>query len=138
MNKKSFSLSASFPCSAEEVFTAFTQTRRIIMWSGQSGKIQSIIGGRFELFDGWVKGIVLAYEPGKRLSFTWKPAEWNKEAQTSLVKIRFTSTRIGSNLVLRHSGFPNISELQSHREGWQEFVFNPLKVYLTSVQHAKL
>ena len=134
MKVKSFTISASFPFSSETVFKALTNTRQIAAWSGQSGKVQPTIGGKIELFDGWVKGIVLAYEPGKRLSFTWKPAEWAKEKQASIVTCLFKPTKTGTKLTLKHSGFPNESELQSHKAGWTEFVFDPLKMYLTSEQ----
>jgi activator of HSP90 ATPase len=134
MKAKSFTLSASFPFSSEAVFTAFTNARQIAVWSGQKGKIQPTIGGKMELFDGWVKGTVLAYESGKRLSFTWKPVEWAKESQSSIETCSFNAIKNGSKLTLKHSGFPNDSELQSHKVGWTEFVFDPLKMYLTSKQ----
>lgn len=134
MKANSFAISASFPFSSEVVFTALTNARQIAEWSGQSGKVQSTIGGKIELFNGWVKGIVLAYESGKRLSFTWKPSEWTKDKQTSIVTCLFKPTKTGTKLTLKHSGFPNYSELQSHKEGWIEFVFDPLKMYLISEQ----
>jgi len=134
MKAKSFTISTSFPFSSEAVFTAFTNARQIAAWSGQGGKIQPTIGGKIELFDGWIKGIVLAYEPGKRLSFTWKPSEWAKENQASIVTCHFKPIKTGTELTLKHSGFPNDSELQSHKKGWTEFVFNPLKMYLTAKQ----
>ena len=93
MKIKSFTISASFPFSSEVVFTAFTNARKIAAWSGQRGKVQPTIGGKMELFDGWVKGIVLAYESGKRLSFTWKPAEWAKENQSSIVTCHFQTNK---------------------------------------------
>jgi len=132
MKTNSFSLSITVACSAQDLFSALTQTRAIAAWSGQSGKFQPTIGGSMELFDGWVTGVVLAYEPGKRLSFTWKPSDWKKEDRASLVTCRLLSTRSGSKLLLRHSGFPSTNELRSHKDGWKEFVFNPLKAYLTS------
>jgi uncharacterized protein YndB with AHSA1/START domain len=134
MKAYSFTISTSFPFSSETVFTALTNARQIAVWSGQNGKVQPTIGGKMELFDGWVKGIVLAYELGKRLSFTWKPSEWAKEKQASIVTCHFTPTKTGTKLTLKHSGFPNDSELQSHKVGWTEFVFDPLKMYLTSKQ----
>jgi len=134
MKAKSFTISALVPFSPEAVFTALTNARQIAAWSGQSGKVQPTIGGKIDLFDGWVKGIVLAYESGKRLSFTWKPSEWAKENQASIVTFLFKQTKTGTKLTLKHSGFPNDSELQSHKEGWTEFVFDPLKMYLTSKQ----
>jgi len=134
MEAKSFTISASFPFSSEAVFTALTNARQIAVWSSQSGKVQPTIGGKIELFDGWVKGTVLAYESGKRLSFTWKPSEWAKEKQASIVTCHFKPTKTGTKLTLKHSGFPNDRELQNHKEGWTEFVFDPLKIYLTSKQ----
>jgi uncharacterized protein YndB with AHSA1/START domain len=134
MKSKSFTLSFSFPSSPEVVFTALTNTRQIAAWSGQRGKVQATIGGKIELFDGWVKGNVLAYEPGKQLSFSWKPAEWAKELQPSIVRCTLKPKQSGSILTLRHSGFPSDSELQSHKAGWTEFVFEPLKTYLISIQ----
>jgi uncharacterized protein YndB with AHSA1/START domain len=132
MKAKSFTISAAFPFSSEAVFTALTNARQINAWSGQPGKVQPTIGGKIELFDGWVKGTVLAYEAGKRLSFTWKPAEWAKENKASIVTCFFKPTKSGTKLTLKHSGFPNDGEMQSHKEGWTEFVFDPVKMYLTS------
>ena len=134
MKTKSFTLSVSLPSSAETVFGALTNARLISEWSGQRGKVQPTIGGTMELFDGWVKGIVLAYEVGKRLSFTWKPAEWAEEDQSSIVTCHIIPKKNGSILTVKHSGFPNDSELQSHKDGWTEFVFEPLKMYLISKQ----
>ena len=134
MKSKSFSISISFPFPSNVVFKALTNPRQIAAWSGQKGKIQPAIGGKMELFDGWVKGIVLAYESGNRLSFTWKPSEWAKEKQASIVTCQFKSTKSGTKLTLKHTGFPSDGELQSHKEGWTEFVFDPLKMYLTSKQ----
>ena len=108
MKAKSFTLSVSFPSSAEAVFSALTNTRQIT--------------------------IVLAYEVGKMLSFTWKPAEWTKENQSSIVTCLFKPTKNGSTLTVKHSGFPNDSEFQSHKDGWTEFVFDPLKMYLIAKQ----
>jgi uncharacterized protein YndB with AHSA1/START domain len=138
MKTKSFTISTSFPFSSEAIFTALTNAQQIAAWSGQRGKIQPDIGGKMELFDGWVKGIVLAYESGIRLSFTWKPSEWTKEKQASIVTCQFKPIKTGTKLTLKHSGFPNDSELQSHKEGWTEFVFNPLKMYLTAKQNKTL
>ena len=134
MKTKSFKLSTSFSFPSKSIFTAFTNAQQIKAWSGQRGRVQPIVGGKMELFDGWVTGIVLAYESGKYLSFTWKPSEWVKENQASIVTFYLKPTKSGSKLILKHSGFPNDGELQSHKDGWKEFVFDPLKMYLRAKQ----
>lgn len=132
MKRKSFTTVISFSNPTTAVFTALTNSGQIKKWSGQRGKVELAIGGTIELFDRWVRGIVLAYEPGKQLCFTWKPLEWTKEEQASIVTCLFKKTKNGTKLILKHSGFPNESELQRHRDGWRQFVFEPLKAYLTS------
>jgi len=80
---------------------------------------------------------VLAYEPGKRLSFTWKPDDWAKKDPASIVSCSFKATKTGCTLTLRHSGLPNRRERQNHKTGWTKFVFDPLNMYLISQQNKK-
>jgi uncharacterized protein YndB with AHSA1/START domain len=111
-----------------EVFDALTNAKTIIAWSGgQKGKVEPTIGGKFEFFDGWVKGTVLAYERGKRLSYTWLPNEWPAGTLPSVVKYTFVKAAKGTRVTLTHSGFPNATELSQHKSGWIEHVFDPLK-----------
>jgi uncharacterized protein YndB with AHSA1/START domain len=131
MKKNTFTLTALFPCTAEVLFSLLTNSKYIANWSGHKGKMEPTIGGKFEFFDKWVKGIVLAFEPGKQLAFTWKPAEWPKEQDSSIVSCRFKSTKSGSNLILKHTGFPNEAEAANHKQGWSQFVFEPLNMYLS-------
>jgi uncharacterized protein YndB with AHSA1/START domain len=124
---RSFSMSVTINARPGEVFDALTEPRKISKWAGQKGRVDSTIGGKFELFDGWVKGKVLAYQPGKVLAYTWHPTDWSDEWEPSIVKYKFSSTKTGTKIVLNHSGFPNDSEKKSHRSGWTEHVFDPLK-----------
>jgi uncharacterized protein YndB with AHSA1/START domain len=132
MKNFSFQVTAHFPVSAHELFTLLTDSKRIKQWSGQKGFVRPTIGGKFELFDGWVKGTTLAYEPGKQLSYTWKPAEWSEDTQPSIVACTFTITKAGVKLLLKHSCLHNKEEAKSHKDGWNRFVFDPLKSYLST------
>ncbi len=82
------------------------------------------------MFDGWVKGKVLAYEAGKTLSYTWHTADWDKETTPSIVSFKFSKTKSGTTILLKHAGLPNAQEQKEHRGGWHKHVFEPLKQYL--------
>ena len=114
----------------DEIFEVLTNSKKILEWSGQKGVVQQAIGGKFEMFDGWVKGTVLGFERGKLLVVTWKPEEWDKNSTSSIVTYRFTEMKDGTKISITHTGFPNSKEAQSHKEGWPQFVFEPLKTYL--------
>jgi uncharacterized protein YndB with AHSA1/START domain len=125
----SISMNVTVKATPTEVFAALTNSKAILEWCGQKGKVEAKIGGRFEMFDGWVKGKVLAYEPGKSLAYTWHPTDWQKEWDASIVKYAFTKTKSGTKISLKHSGFPNEQEMKGHHSGWTEHVFDPLKEF---------
>jgi len=116
--------------SSSDIFDALTNSKQMLEWSGQKGVVQLTIGGKFEMFDGWVKGTVLGFERGKLLVVTWKPKEWSKDDSPSIVTYRFDELKNGTRVSVTHTGFPNPKEAQSHRKGWPQFVFEPLNTYL--------
>jgi uncharacterized protein YndB with AHSA1/START domain len=134
MPAKKFSLKLTYIiyASPEKVFEALTDSAIIKKWSGESGKVSGEKGGPFELFGGWVKGEVLIYKPGKQLSYSWKPSEWDKKTAPSIVNYIFNAHKAGTEIILEHSGFPSAEESAKHHDGWIDFVFEPLNDFFTS------
>lgn len=112
-----------------DVFNALGNPSIIAMWSSDEAELEPEVNGVFEMFGGWVKGKVLAYEPGKKLSYTWKPAEWNKKADASIVTYLFEEDKAGTKITLTHTGFPSLKESDSHKSGWVDNVFEPVNDY---------
>ena len=79
----------------DQVFEALTNPGIISTWGGGFSVVEEKVGGVFELFDGWVKGEVTIYEPGKELGYTWRPEVWSKNTIPSKVNI-FVSTPFNS------------------------------------------
>lgn len=125
-------MNVTFKAKPAEVFDALTDSKSILRWSGQRGKVEAKIGGKFEMFDGWVRGKVLAYQQGKALAYTWHPDDWNTEAEPSIVRYSFSPTKSGTKVVLKHSGFPDERAKKEHHGGWTEHVFKPLKGFFES------
>ena len=132
--KDGFSIKKSFVVysTPEKVFEALTDTAIIAAWSGEIGIVENKPGGKFELFDGWAKGEVISYKPGKELSYTWKASEWSKNTQPSIVKYTFKEHAAGTEVFLEHNQLPSAEEADKHTDGWIDFVFEPLNDYFTS------
>lgn len=118
--------------SPKEVFEALTKKNLIAEWCGQAGEVELKPGGHVEMFDGWVKGEVVDFKPGQKLSYTWKPSDWPTKADTSVVTYEFTKHAAGCEVVLNHSGFPSQEEKEKHLDGWTDFVFEPLNDWFVS------
>ena len=129
---QSLSMTVTLKAKPAEVFQALTNAQAIRQWSGQAGKVEAKIGGRFGMFDGWVKGSVLAYQEGKVLAYTWLPEDWPVGTEPSIVRFSFSRTKYGTKIVLKHSGLPDARQKKEHHDGWIEHVFEPLKEYFQS------
>jgi uncharacterized protein YndB with AHSA1/START domain len=91
------------------------------------------VGGRFiEVYDadsgeGYEIGRVTAWEPGARLAYTWRQADWPKEAVTE-VDVRFEAVPDGTRVSVRHTGFEKLREAGV---GWANGYTEGLKMLLS-------
>lgn len=120
-------LRRTFRASPERVFRAVTNSAEIRRWCGQSGVVSRQLGGRFAMFDEWVTGEVLVYDPPSQLVHTWRPEEWPADVPASEVRWRFTPCASGTRVELAHLRLPNAREQKSHRKGWLLHYFEPLE-----------
>ncbi|MBK8872619.1 MAG: SRPBCC domain-containing protein [Bacteroidetes bacterium] len=70
--RKTFALSMKYIlyASPEKLFDALTKESLISEWCDGGGKMEPKVDGNFELFDGWVKGKVVVFDPKKKFFHT--------------------------------------------------------------------
>lgn len=122
-------MSVTIKASPAEVFSTLVEARKILDWSGQKGRVASRVGGKVALFDGWVKGVVLDCKDKRTLAYTWLTADWPEETKPSVVRYKLAAAKNGTKLTLVHSELPSRKEMLSHKSGWTEFFFDPLRNY---------
>jgi len=134
--------SVEVPCAPEVAFQLFTAEigrwwkRGTNYWNdadkGQELRLEPGVGGRLvevydpETGDGFEVGRVLAWEPGRRLVFTWRQAGWEPSESTE-VEVRFEAAGAGTRVTVEHGGWervrsasPGLSDGYSH--GWGELL----------------
>ena len=134
--------SVEVPCDPDTAFAVFTAdigtwwkpgTR---YWNdaerGRELRFEPHVGGRLtEVSDlaagtGFEIGRVLAWEPGKRLVFTWRQDDWGP-SETTEVEVRFEAVPGGTRVTVEHGGWdrapsagPGLAEGYGH--GWAELL----------------
>ncbi len=123
-----FDLSLEFILSGKpkRVMQLLTDAELIRKWSGSEAVVENKAGGRFELFDGWVKGTVLKTS-GNELAYTWKEENWEKESE---VHYLLKEDEAGTKVILHHTGLPNEDEVKAHKSGWTDFFFDPMEDFI--------
>jgi uncharacterized protein YndB with AHSA1/START domain len=128
--------------SPEDAFRIFTDEvglwwrRGTPYWNdaerGLSIRIEPRVGGRFlEVYDldnetGFEVGRVTAWEPGRRLAFTWSCLGWPEGVNTD-VEVTFEPDGERTAVTLRHSGFERLGPdgeqlMAGYDSGWKEVI----------------
>ena len=99
-----------------EAFRAFTHATALRDWLCNVAEVDAKPGGRFYL--AWIdgqntRGTYTAFEPGKRLAFTWDHTA--HKGQTS-IDVRFATAKAGTRVTVRHTDTGKASA--SLRDAW--------------------
>ena len=98
-------------------------------WSGGAAVLENKVGGKFEMFDGWVTGEVLKTNKNE-LAYTWRTSDWPEETKPTEVHYLLKEDEAGTKVILKHTGFPNEDEMRSHKSGWTDFFFDPMEDFI--------
>jgi uncharacterized protein YndB with AHSA1/START domain len=112
------------------VFKALTDPRQLAVWSGAGARVGRRVGGRFEMWDGYTTGRIVAWGPPSRLAYTWRQDDWKPQYDNSLVEWSLSRVPGGTRLALRHSLLPTAGEARAHRAGWTKYFLRPMAEYL--------
>ena len=126
-----YDLSLEFTLSGKptRVMQLLTDPVLIRKWSGGDGVLEKKVGGRFEMFDGWVYGEVLKITDNE-LAYTWKTTDWPEDTKPTEVHYLLKEDEAGTRVILKHTGFPNEDEMKSHKSGWTDFFFDPMEDFI--------
>lgn len=150
MNTNTATASVEVACDPATAFDAFTADigswwkQGTRYWNdpekGKQLRFEPHLGGRLtEVYDletgeGFEIGKVTAWEPGKRLAFTWRLGSFSADESTD-IEVEFAPTATGTLLTLQHSGWDQVASAppgmaQGYSYGWKEL----LGFYVESTQ----
>lgn len=134
MLNESFKISIEVECNLETLFLIMTQTEYISQWSYDDCLFDDYVGGKVELFSGWVNGKILDYDMKNKVTFSWEPTDWDEDCKSY---VTYTFESLGNNLSalhIEHFNFPDTSEKENHYDGWYDYVINPAMHFLLEQQ----
>jgi uncharacterized protein YndB with AHSA1/START domain len=124
-----FQIEAVVAAEPLRVYTAWLDAREHAAFTGGGEAIvEPWTGGRFISWDGYIHGILLGLEAGKRIVQTWRTSEFSPEMRDSRLVIEFEGTRAGTRVRVRHSDLPP-SQVKRYEKGWMEHYLKPLQKY---------
>jgi uncharacterized protein YndB with AHSA1/START domain len=127
------------PATAFRIFTADIGTwwkRGTRYWNdsarGRELRLEPRVGGRLlevrdlDTGEGFEIGRVRAWEPGRRLAFTWRQEDW-PAAESTDVDVWFEPSERGTRVTVEHSGWERVRSVdpavgEGYGQGWAELL----------------
>jgi len=110
------------------VYTALVDPKEHATFSGGAAKMVAKPGGRFEHYDRSLVGFVVHLEKDRRIVLAWRSTGW-PEGHYSIADLSLSKVAGGTRLEFSQFGIP-ASDFADISDGWRQYYWEPLKVYL--------
>jgi activator of HSP90 ATPase len=113
--------------SPHELFEIFMDEKKHAALVNSTAKISRDIGGRFEVYDGYIEGKNVELIQDKKIVQEWRGEEdcWPKQHYSKLT-ISFEKDKEGTRAELIQERVPEECS-ESFDKGWYEFYWDPMK-----------
>jgi uncharacterized protein YndB with AHSA1/START domain len=126
MATESIELSRVLPASPERIYLAWLSGPEHTAMTGSKATVESIeVGGAYSAWDGYIDGVHVALEPGRRILQTWRSDDFPADAAESYLEVLLEPAPGGTRLTLRHSGIPE-GQGPGYLDGWGEHYLTPM------------
>jgi activator of HSP90 ATPase len=130
----SFEISTVIPgVSAEQVCRAWIDSAEHSAFTGSPAEIDQDSEQRYTAWDGYISGRTLEVEPPNRILQSWRTTEFPADSPDSRLEILLEDVDDGVRLTLVHTGIPS-GQGQHYRQGWEDYYFQPMRVYFSGVE----
>jgi activator of HSP90 ATPase len=117
----------TIPAPPKEVYQALVRASEHAKFTGASAHIQAKVGGRFELWDGSLEGVVVDLEKDRRLVLAWRSADWPAR-HYSIADFTLAAVPGGTRIDFAQFGIP-AADFDAIADGWTTYYWRPLKEY---------
>ncbi len=98
--------------------------------TGSPAQVDGNVGGKFSAWDGYIFGSTLDLTPNQRIVQAWRTSEFPEDAPDSHLEVLLEEVDGGTKVTFVHSDMPE-DQVDSYRQGWQDFYFKPMKEYFS-------
>jgi activator of HSP90 ATPase len=111
------------------IYDALMDEKKHSKFTGAPAKIRAKAGGAFSCYNGYLTGVILELEPGKRIVQAWHSQGW-PEGYYSIVTFMLSKKSPNrTQLRMTQIGIP-AGDYPKKNRGWKVHYWDPLKKFL--------
>lgn len=128
--KNGFTISEIIPAIASEIYEAWLDSEGHAAMTGSPAQVDGKVGGKFSAWEGYIFGTTLELVPHQGIVQAWRTSEFPEDAPDSSVEVLLEEISGGTKVTLTHRDMP-ADQVESYRQGWEDFYFKPMKAYFS-------
>ncbi len=136
MPLESIEVSTVLPASAERIYRAWLDSAEHSAFTGGQAVVDATVGGRHTAWDGYIEGVTLELDPGKRIVQSWRSEDFPDDSDDSRLEIRFEEGMDGTRVTIVHTEIPE-GQGEDYRRGWVDHYFAPMARYFGAAPAAE-
>ena len=119
------------PATPDDVYGAWLDSAaHAAMTGGQRAEIEPRTFGRHMAGDGYIEGVILELDAGRRIVQTWRSTEFQKSSPDSRLEVHFGHDTGGTRVMLEHEDVP-VELADDIEAGWTKFYAEPMRAYFS-------
>jgi len=122
-----FEVSGMIPAAPELVYVAWLDSEKHTGMTGAEAPVPDMVGGTFHAWDGYIEGVNLELDPGKRILQKWRTSEFEETDEDSLLELLLEPVEEHTRLTIRHSKLPDHG--MQYKQGWVDAYFTPMQEF---------
>lgn len=126
-----------FPVAPSELFPMFAKAADQSQATGFRAKGDAVAGSDFSAGNNQFRGETLYVEEDRLIIQSWRAASWPREAEDSILILRFVPTDAGTELYMTQTGIPE-NEASGIKKIWSDYYWKPIKRFLKAQKAAAL
>jgi len=123
-----FTVTTDLPASPKVVYDAWLDGGAHSEMTQSPASASAEIAGIFTAHDGYINGINLELEDGRRVLQTWRTSQFESTDPDSSIEVTFEAAPAGTRLTLKHWNIPD-DQAEGYQSGWLDFYFTPMQEY---------
>lgn len=114
----------------EIVFAAWTDSWKQGEITKALAKVNPVVEGTFELWNGAVKGQFLHIDKNKQLKISWRTIDFEVWMPSTILTVDFQSRPNGCRVIITHEQIPE-PMLQQFQFAWEQVYLPQMQLYFT-------
>ena len=125
---ESLEISHVFPVPPNVIYESWLNEYEHSNMTGGLAHIEPFVGGKFDTWDGYIRGSNIELVPHEKIIQSWRTALFPESAPDSLLELNLESIGDNTLLTLTHTNIP-VDQVEDCETGWIEYYFDPMLEY---------